>query len=140
MTPAPSRLFRLRQFETVSWPALDALPHRPTVDGRLAVLAGDPVAGPLPLLCVVVLDPQATDEVVIERLPPREAMLNLVASHRVSRMRLPRSLATHFERASEVAETVPVWKACVPASGPPQAAWADQLVGELRSHWDGAHA
>ena len=41
---------RLRQFETVSWPAFDALPHRLTVDGRMAVLAGDPVAGPLPLL------------------------------------------------------------------------------------------
>jgi hypothetical protein len=61
----------LRWFEPDPWPAIGALPHRPTVDGRVAVLAGSPIAGPLPLLCAVVLEPtEHARQPALERLSP----------------------------------------------------------------------
>jgi hypothetical protein len=124
---------RLRKFEPDPWPAMGALPHRLTVDGRVAVLAGSPIAGLLPLLCAVVLEPtEHARRPALERLNPFDSLIKLAGSHRTAGLRLKRAQVAHFERASEVALSVPMFVLNVPL-GPPQPAWAGSLVGELRS-------
>jgi hypothetical protein len=124
---------RLRKFEPDPWPAIGALPHRLTVDGRVAVLAGSPIAGPLPLLCAVVLEPtEHARQPALERLTPFDSLIKLAGSQRIAGLRLKRAQVAHFERASEVALSVPMFVLKVPM-GPPQPAWAGSLVSELRS-------
>jgi hypothetical protein len=124
---------RLRKFEPDPWPAISALPYRLTVDGRVAVLAGSPIAGPLPLLCAVLLEPtEHARQPALERLSPFDSLIKLAASHRTAGLRLKRAQVAHFERASEVALSVPMFVLKVPV-GPPQPAWAGSLVSELRS-------
>jgi hypothetical protein len=126
---------RLRHFGADDWPAFAALPKRETVDGRLAIMAGAPLTSPVNLSCVIVLEQQQEgQEVTLERVPPRDAVLKLAASHRVGRMRQPEAHVVHFERATEVANSVPVYSARVPG-GPPSEAWAQALVAELGAHF-----
>lgn len=125
---------RLRHFAPGVWPAFDDLPRRPTVDGRVAVLAGSLTGGPIPLLCVVVLEPaEEARQPQLQRLHPRDAMVKLSANQRLADVRLRRAQIAHFERASEVAQSVPVFAAHVPTSGPPQPAWADELISDISS-------
>jgi len=98
-------------------------------------MAGAPITSPVNLSCVIVLEHQKEgQEVRLERVSPREAVLKLAASHRVGRMRQPGAHVVHFERATEVANSVPVYSARVPG-GPPSEAWAEALVAELGTHF-----
>jgi hypothetical protein len=126
---------RLRHFGADNWPAFAALPKRETPDGRLAIMAGAPLTSPVNLSCVIVLEQQEEGQkVTLERVSPREAVLKLAASHRVGRMRQPEAHVVHFERATEVANSVPVYSARVPV-GPPSEAWAEALVAELGTYF-----
>jgi hypothetical protein len=129
---------RLRTFSESQWPAFNALARRQTVDGRVAVTSQAPVGGAVPIGAVVVLQPHktgdgvpGTNKVMMEQLGPHDAMLALAANHRVPGVTLVPAQVAYFQRAAEVAETVPVWLVKAPPTRPHRS-WAELLLANLQ--------
>jgi hypothetical protein len=103
----------------------------PTVDGRLGVTPEPASAATLPLASIVVPMPsREATRLTVERLSPRDALVELLRVPRVAGWRDPDPLRLHFEACSELVDAVPVDRATVPW-GPP---FAPELgVAILRS-------
>jgi hypothetical protein len=90
-----------------------------TVDGRLGVTPQLASAATVPLASVVVPVPsREATSLAIDRLSPRDALLELLRVPRVAGWRDPDPSRLYFEACSELVEAVPVARATVPW-GPP---------------------
>jgi hypothetical protein len=89
-----------------------------TVDGRLGV-APQLASAAVPLASVVVPVPsREATSLTIERLSPRNALVELLRVPRVAGWRDPDLLRMYFEACSELVDAIPVYRATVPW-GPP---------------------
>lgn len=102
-----------------------------TVDGRLGVAPQSVRATTVPLASVVVPVPaHGARSLVVERLNPRDALVELLRVPRVAGWLDPGALRLHFETCSQLVEVIPVHRATVPW-GPPFE--PDMGVAVLRS-------
>jgi hypothetical protein len=79
-----------------------------------ASLAFPRVAEPMPLACMIALDGEVGDAIVLERLAPSDAAMRWCANAFVVDQRLPQVLHENLQRGARLAETIPAYRLAYP--------------------------
>jgi hypothetical protein len=121
---------RLRSAAAVIAQTQPEQPTRLTADERLAFTPTSAPLRPLPLSAVVIPSPSRTaTEVVVERVPPSEALFALLSFPRVHGWLQPDVLSRDFTRLSQIVNLIPVLAMTIPW-GPP---FSPEVTRSLRS-------
>jgi hypothetical protein len=124
-----STALRLRRAARAIAERIDGVSVSESPDDRLAVRPSLAPDGPVPLAGIVVPElSREADDLIVERLDVRDAMIELLRYPRVGGWRAPSPIRGHFAAASELAESIPIHRAVVPWRPSPPTEIGAQLL------------